>query len=134
MKTITKIKEHIVSYIIKEQSKVNTEIEELRIKQRSNMSDYGLGGPFQRYEKAIERRKDQLAELDALKKSLHSAVILVPMRFYGYCCPSCAEKVYIQSRNPETVECPLCGRRIYRDGAYTEWMIQKNSRFTKLNH
>lgn len=133
MKTITKIKKHILSFIIKEEAKVNTEIEELRNKQHSNMSDYGLGGPYQRYEKAIERRKNHLAELAAIRKSLHSAVVLVPMRFYGYYCPSCTEKIYIQSRNPETIECPLCTRRIYRDGAYTEWMIQNNSRFTKLN-
>ena len=133
MKAINKIKEHFLSYIIKEQDKVNTEITELRYKQRQNMSDYGLGGPYTRYEKAIERRKNHIMELDALKKSLNASVVLVPMRFYGYYCPSCSEKIFIQGRNPETIDCPLCTRRIYRDGAYTEWMIQKNSRFTKLN-
>lgn len=133
MKTISKIKEHLLSYILKELERTREEITDLRSKQRDNMSFYGLGGPYQRYEKAIERRRNHLAELDALKKSLNSAVVLVPMRFYGYYCPSCEEKIFIQSRNPETVDCPLCTRRIYRDGAYTEWNIQKNSKFTKLN-
>ena len=133
MKTIYKIKEHLLSYIMKEQDKVNIEIEKLRNKQHENMSLYGLGGPYTRYEKAIDRRKNQLTELDAIKKSLNSAVVLIPMRFYGYYCPSCEEKIYIKSRNPDTVDCPLCTRRIYRDGAYTEWNIQRNSQFTKLN-
>lgn len=97
------------------------------------MDFYGIGGPYQRYEKAIERRRNHLSELEALRKTQTSVVVLETLRLYGYFCPSCNEKVYLQGQNPDTVECPICNRRIYRDGVYTEWNIQKNSRFTRLH-
>lgn len=134
MKNLEKIKEHINAIIRKEEIKTRSEIEELSRKQHDNMEVYGIGGPYQRYEQAIGRRKEHLSELESLRKAQSSVAILETMRLYGYFCPSCQEKVYLQERNPETVDCPICSRRIYRDGAYTEWNVQKNSRFTCLHN
>ena len=133
MKKLEKIKEKILTIIQKEEIKTQSEIEELPRKQQYNMDCYGIGGPYQRYEKAIERRRNHLSELEALRKTQTSVVVLETLRLYGYFCPSCNEKVYLQGQNPDTVECPICNRRIYRDGVYTEWNIQKNSRFTRLH-
>lgn len=134
MKNLEKIKEHIIALIRKEEMKTQSEIEELSRKQHDNMDFYGIGGPYQRYEQAIGRRKEHLSELESLRKAQSSVAILETMRLYGYFCPSCQEKVYLQERNPETVDCPICSRRIYRDGVYTEWNVQKNSRFTRLHN
>ena len=133
MKKLEKIKEKILTIIQKEEIKTQSEIEELPRKQQDNMDFYGIGGPYQRYEHAIERRRNHLSELEALRKTQTSVVVLETLRLYGYFCPSCNEKVYLQGQNPDTVECPICNRRIYRDGVYTEWNIQKNSRFTRLH-
>ena len=133
MKKLEKIKEKILTIIQKEEIKTQSEIEELPRKQQDNMDFYGIGDPYQRYEKAIERRRNHLSELEALRKTQTSVVVLETLRLYGYFCPSCNEKVYLQGQNPDTVECPICNRRIYRDGVYTEWTIQKNSRFTRLH-
>ena len=133
MKKLEKIKEKILTIIQKEEIKTQSEIEELPRKQQDNMDFYGIGDPYQRYEKVIERRRNHLSELEALRKTQTSVVVLETLRLYGYFCPSCNEKVYLQGQNPDTVECPICNRRIYRDGVYTEWNIQKNSRFTRLH-
>lgn len=133
MKKLEKIKEKILTIIQKEEIKTQSEIEELPRKQQDNMDFYGICGPYQRYEKAIERRRNHLSELEALRQTQTSVVVLETLRLYGYFCPSCNEKVYLQGQNPDTVECPICNRRIYRDGVYTEWNIQKNSRFTRLH-
>ena len=133
MKKLEKIKEKILTIIQKEEIKTQSEIEELPRKQQDNMDFYGIGDPYQRYEKAIERRRNHLSELEALRKTQTSVVVLETLRLYAYFCTSCNEKVYLQGENPDTVECPICNRRIYRDGVYTEWNIQKNSRFTRLH-
>lgn len=133
MKKIEIIKEHIFTIIQKEEIKTQSEMEELSRKQHANMSFYGIGGFYQRYERAIDRRKKHLSELENLRKAQNSVVCLEPLRLYGYFCPSCQEKIYLQERSPETVDCPICSRRIYKDGIYTEWNVQKNSRFTCLH-
>lgn len=103
MKNLEKIKEHIIAIIRKEERKTQSEIVELSRKQHDNMEVYGIGGPYQRYEQAIGRRKDHLSELESLRKAQSSAAVWEPMRLYGYFCPSCQEKVYLQERNPEMV-------------------------------
>lgn len=133
MKKLEIIKEHLLTIIQKEEIKTQSEIEELSQKQRDNMDFYGIGGPYQRYEQAIDRRKKHLSELEALRNAQNSAILLESLRLYGYFCPSCKEKIYLQERNPETVDCPICSRMIYKDGVYTEWNVQKNSRFTHLH-
>lgn len=68
MKKLEKIKEQILTIIQKEESKTRSELEELSRKQQDNMDFYGIGGPYQRYEHAIERRRNHLSELEALRK------------------------------------------------------------------
>lgn len=132
MQKIEKIRERILTIIQREEIITQSEKEALFQKQQSNKCYYGIGGSYQRYEQAIERREKHLSELEALRKAQNSPVILEPLRLYGYFCPSCNEKIYLREKNPETMDCPLCSRRIYRDGVYTEWNVQKKSRFTCL--
>lgn len=133
MKKVTTIKQRLLVLLQKEEAKTNEEIVDLRNKQQSNISYYGLSGPYQRYEKAIRHREELLSELKAMRENMNTASVLLPMRLYGYYCPSCEEKIFLQSRNPETVDCPLCTRRIYRDGIYTQWNVQKSSQYTRLH-
>lgn len=130
MKSLEKIKERIIAAIQKEEIKTRSEMEELSRKQHDNMDFYGIGGPYQRYERAISRRQDHLSELEALRKAQCTMTVLETLRLYGYYCPSCNERIYLQGRDPEAVGCPICSRRIYRDGRYTEWSVQKDSRIT----
>ena len=132
MKNINQIREKILSIIQKEELHTEKEIQELKHRQRSSMAYYGIGGPYKRYEKAIERRNNHLSELDSIRKAQSTSVVLETLRLYGYFCPSCSEKIYTTGRNPETVDCPICNRTIYKDGMYTEWKVQKDSRYTQL--
>lgn len=79
MKKLEKIKEQILTIIQKEESKTRSELEELSRKQQDNMDFYGIGGPYQRYEHAIERRRNHLSELEALRKTQASVI----QRFWG---------------------------------------------------
>ena len=133
MKRIEKIKERISSIIHKEENQTLVEIEELRNKQAASMSYYGVGGPYQRYETAISKRKNHLKELDALMKAQGKSVIMEKLRLYGYYCPSCEEKIYLTYKQPEKVDCPICMRTIFRSGLHTEWNIEKESQYTKLH-
>ena len=133
MNRIDKIKERISSIIHKEEQQTLAEIVKLKNKQASNMSYYGLGGPYQRYETAISRRKTHLIELDAIKKAQGKSVIMEKLRLYAYYCPTCQEKIYLTYKQPETVNCPICMRTIFRSGLHTEWNIEKDSQFIKLH-
>ncbi len=55
MKDLEKIKEHITAIIRKEERKTQSEMEELSRKQHDSMGLYGVGGPYQRYERATCR-------------------------------------------------------------------------------
>ena len=68
MKPLHKIKEKISDLIQKEMDLTNAEIADLQQKQQSNMSVYGIGGFYKRYENAIKRRYNHLEELEALQK------------------------------------------------------------------
>lgn len=134
MKELNKVKERISNIISREMQKINEEIEKLQRTQSSNMSVYGIGGPYRRYEKAISKRQELLSELESLQKAQGKSVVLEPLHLYGYYCPTCSEKIYLSSRSPETVHCPICDRRIYLDGMYTEWSVAKGSQYTRLRH
>ena len=69
MYSMNKIKGQISKVIHREVQRTQKEIETLRETQRSNMSSYGIGGPYGRYEKAIARRQEHLDELEALNKT-----------------------------------------------------------------
>lgn len=56
MNSISKIKNRIAALLQKEIDRSNAEIQELLQKQHDNMASYGIGGPYSRYERAIERR------------------------------------------------------------------------------
>lgn len=130
MEKLEKIKGRILAAIQKEEARTRSEIKDLFQKQRSGMESYGVGGPYRRYERAISRRQDHLSQLEALRKAQCAVTVLETLRLYGYYCPSCNERIYLQGRDPEAVVCPICSRRIYRDGRYTEWSVQKDSRIT----
>lgn len=89
MEKLEKIKGRILAAIQKEEARTRSEIEELSRKQHASMGAYGVGGPYQRYERAIGRRQDHLSELEALRKAQCAVTILETLRLYGYYCPSC---------------------------------------------
>lgn len=133
MKNINKIKERIFHILSSEESKVNQEIEDLRQKQYDNSAYYGCGGFYNRYEKAIARRNSYLNELNSLKKANISTVVVDTLTLHAYYCPTCSQHVYTELSSPETMYCPLCERKILRDGRYTKWVIVKDSKFTEFH-
>lgn len=150
MKKLEKIKEQILAIIQKEESKTRSELEVLSRKQQDNMDFYGIGGPYQRYEHAIERRRNHLSELEALRKTQASVVVLESLRLYGYFCPSCNEKFTFRTkilklwtvqsaaagftkmaltRNGmcrKTADIPVCTGMIPEKGGITRWHYTKN--------
>ena len=105
MKKLEKIKEHLLTIIQKEEIKTQSEIEELSQKQRDNMDFYGIGGPYQRYEQAIDRRKKHLSELEALRKAQNSAILLESLRLFKRC-----SFIFSSFFIRQPPSCPLSGK------------------------
>ena len=55
------------------------------------------------------------------------------LTMYGFACTSCGMHVYLEQDKLAdyqngTVNCPVCGRRIYRDGRSTSWEVVAGSK------
>ena len=138
MVSIEKIKQHIESVIDREIAITQKEITEFEEKIHGNEQCYGLGGWYNQFNKAKERREVHVEELKALKKSQGGAVILDNMKLYPFYCPSCQRTIYlddsaVKNYREDTIDCPLCTRPICRSAKYIEWKIQRGSRYARLH-
>lgn len=134
MKNFSQIKERILRIINTEKDRTNQEIEELLQKQRAQSFCYGYRGFYNRYEKAIARRKSYLSELDSLKQTTSKAVVFDKLSLHAYYCPTCNQHIYTEYSSTETVSCPCCERKIWRDGKSVTWDIVKDSKQVKLRY
>ena len=134
---IKKLRQRIAAIISKEEAKVRAEIEEFKYKQYGNEQVYGCGGWYTQYEKAINRRREYLEDLEALSKAQGRAVTLEKLRLYPFCCPSCQITVNLDDNRVKnymnnTIDCPICTRPIYRAAKYVEYDVEKGSKYTHL--
>lgn len=136
MRSIVEIQKSMQRVIDKEIAITQKELEEYEEKIHDNNEYYGLGGWHTQFEKARQRRKDHLDELEALAKMQDSPVVLQELKLYPWYCPSCMETTYTTDGRPQnyhnnTIDCPRCTRPIYRAARYTTWKVQKGSKYNE---
>ena len=90
------------------------EIEEFEEKLRGTMEYWGCGGPYNRQEEAIERRKKQLDELDDFAMQLNRAKKHETVRMWIFGCRSCGS-ITMVNRQPfdDWHECPVCRQMVH---------------------
>lgn len=138
MVSIQTIKQRIAAVIDREIEIAKREAAEFEQKKYDNEYTYGLGGWYRQFEKAQERRKEHIKELEALKVAQGAAVILENLKLYPFYCPDCQHITYLEDSRVkhymnETIDCPLCTRPIYRSAQYVEWKVQKGSRYAQIH-
>lgn len=136
MDTIDKVKQRIQVMIDREIAKSKTERAAIAEKMEGIEEWYGQG---KRYQKCKEKIKQKSIEVDNLLEMKSAYGSFTPsaetgfLMMYGFACPSCGMHVYLDrdklaDYQNGTVNCPVCGRRIYRDGRSTSWEIVVGSR------
>lgn len=81
----------------------------------------------------LQYEVDNLLEMKSVYGSFTPSAETGWLTMYGFTCPSCRLHVYLdQDKLTDyqngTVNCPVCGRRIYRDGRSTSWEVVVGSR------
>ena len=139
MNKIDKAKERIITMIDREISKSKSERAAITEKMESIEEWYGQG---KRYQKCREKIKQKSIEVDNLLEMKSVYGRFTPsaetgfLTMYGFACPSCGMHVYLDrdklaDYQNGTVNCPVCGRRIYRDGRSTSWEVLVDSKTVK---
>ena len=139
MNTIDKVKQRIQTMIDREIAKSKSERAAITEKMEDIEEWYGQG---KRYQKCREKIKQKSIEVDNLleMKSAYGGFTPSPetgfLTMYGFACPSCGMHVYLDrdklaDYQNGTVNCPVCGRRIYRDGRSTSWEVLVDSKTVK---
>ena len=139
MNTIDKVKQRIQTMIDREIAKSKSERAAITEKMEDIEEWYGQG---KRYQKCREKIKQKSIEVDNLleMKSAYGGFTPSPetgfLTMYGFACPSCRMHVYLDQDKlmdyqNGTVNCPVCGRQIYRDGRSTSWEVMVDSRTVK---
>ena len=103
------IRERISRMIEKEKSRLNAEISVFEKHLRDVESYYGCGGPYNRVEKAIHRRYDDLEDLEDFEEQLNHIKKHIPVSMYVFGCQNC-QTVFMTVKRPfdNWHECPTC--------------------------
>ena len=133
MKTIDDIRQRVAQIIKKEIEKTKREIADFEQKIKDNEVYYGGGGWYTQFEKAKERREKYLKELRAFGEAQAGAVVLDTLYIYSYYCPRCVLRVMLSSSYGEKVDCPKCGRPIYKCNDGEEMQVKRGSRIARVN-
>lgn len=136
MSTIDKVKQRITTMIDREISKSKSERAAITEKMESIEEWYGQGKRYQKCKEKIKQKSievDNLLEMKSVYGSFTPSAETGRLTMYGFTCPSCRLHVYLdQDKLTDyqngTVNCPVCGRRIYRDGRSTSWEVVVGSR------
>ena len=93
---------------------------------RANSSYWGYGGPVGRQEKAAEKRRAEIEEVNQLEQQLRRSVNLKSIRVYSWYCVKCGA-VTMTTRYPEDRrgwhECGCC-RRMINDISIQDFEIE----------
>ena len=108
------IKDRVNAIIEHQREVLRGEIEEFEKKLRGTMEYWGCGGPYNRQEEAIERRKKQLDELDDFAMQLNRAKKHETVRMWIFGCRSCGS-ITMVNRQPfdDWHECPVCRQMVH---------------------
>lgn len=136
MNTIDKVKTRIQTMIDREIAKSKSERAAITEKMEGIEEWYGQGKRYQAYQEKLDKKRQEEESLEDLKAAYSSFTPSAEtgrLTMYGFACPSCRLHVYLdQDKLTDyqngTVNCPICGRRIYRDGRSTSWEVIVGSR------
>lgn len=139
MNTIDKVKRRITTMIDREIVKSKTERAAITEKMEGIEEWYGQGKRYQKYQEKLSekfREEENLADLKAVYSGFIPSTETGFLTMYGFACPSCRMHVYLDQDKladcqSGTVNCPVCGWRIYRDGRSTSWEVLVDSRAVK---
>ena len=139
MNTIDKAKERIITMLNREISKTRLERDAIAEKMEDVEVWSGQGKRYQAYRDKLDKKLQEEESLMDMKTRFGGFVPTPETGFltmYGFACPSCRMHVYLDQDKlmdyqSGTVNCPVCGRRIYRDGRSTSWEVLVDSRTVK---
>lgn len=139
MNKIDKTKERIIAMLNRETSKTRLERAEIVEKMEDVEEWYGQGKRYQAYREKLDQKLQEEESLMDMKTRFGGFVPSPETGFltmYGFACPSCGMHVYLDrdklaDYQNGTVNCPVCGRRIYRDGRSTSWEVLVDSKTVK---
>lgn len=136
MNKIDSVKRRIQTMIDREISKSKADRTAISEKMEGIEEWYGQGKRYQAYQEKLDAKRREEECLESMKATYGSFIPSAETGFltmYGFACPSCRLHVYLNQDKladyqDGTVNCPVCGRRIYRDGRSTSWEIVVGSR------
>lgn len=136
MNKIDRAKERIITILNREISKTRLERAAIVEKMEDVEAWNGQGKRYLAYREKLDKKLQEEERLMELKTGFGGFVPSPEtglLTMYGFACPSCRLHVYLdQDKLTDyqngTVNCPVCGRRIYRDGRSTSWEVIVGSR------
>lgn len=139
MNKIDKAKERIIAMLNREISKTRLERAAIVEKMEDVEEWYGQGKRYQAYREKLDQKLQEEESLMDMKTRFGGFVPSPETGFltmYGFACPSCGMHVYLDrdklaDYQNGTVNCPVCGRRIYRDGRSASWEVLVDSKTVK---
>ena len=139
MNTIDKVKKRIQTMIDREISKSKADRAAISKKMEGIEEWYGQGKRYQTYREKLDTKRWEEEYLEGMKATYGGYIPSAETCFltmYGFACPSCGMHVYLDrdklaDYQNGTVNCPVCGRRIYRDGRSTSWEVLVDSKTVK---
>lgn len=139
MNKIDNTKERIIAMLNRETSKTRLEQAAIAKKMEDAEEWYGQGKRYQAYWEKLDKKLQEEERLMDMKTRFGGFVPTQETGFltmYGFACPSCRMHVYLDQDKlmdyqNGTVNCPVCGRKIYRDGRSTSWEVLVDSKTVK---
>jgi hypothetical protein len=131
MNTIEKVRRRITTVIDREIVKSKAERAAITEKMEGIEEWYGRGKRYQRYQQKIGEKKHEEECLEDMKGcfgGFSPAAETAMLTMHGFVCPDCRMHVYLDQDKlmdyqSGAVNCPVCGRKIYRDGRSTSWEV-----------
>lgn len=108
------LKDRIQLIIDQRRQQLEKERKEYYDKMHDTMQYYGCGGAYRRQEAAMQKREEQLEELDDFEKQLRRTTRHIEADIYVFGCQNCGA-VTMTTRNPfdDWHECPTCRHMVY---------------------
>ena len=110
------IEKRVADIIESRRQQLNKEIKEWEYKLQGTMSYYGLGGPYNRQEAALELRKQELLELESFARQQSYTVKLQDVSMYVVHCGHCGNVMMSTIQPPEGWhECLHCRKMLHSE-------------------
>lgn len=112
------IKEQILDIIQKRKDRLNLEIGQFEDKKKGEAEYWGDGGNVERYQRCIDKREEEIRELDALKSNYSGDTFdKVKHVRYRYRCAHCGLSFDASWKlgGSSPMDCPGCGYEVSKE-------------------